>query len=88
MNTNFLQDIVPIGDLKINPGKVLKQADKTQRTILVTSHGRGVAVIESLSEFEIKQEKMEFMKVVVQGMTDAEAGKLVNMDDLKKRLYG
>ena len=49
----FSQDIVPLGDLKVNPGKVVKHADETGRPVLLTSHGRGVAVVQGLSDIDL-----------------------------------
>jgi prevent-host-death family protein len=82
----FSQDVVPLGDLKVNPGKVVKQVDETGRPVLLTSHGRGVAVVQGLSEFEAAQEEREFMRAVVAGLTDLEAGREVPLEDVKRRL--
>lgn len=82
----FSQDVVPLGDLKINPGRVVKHADETGRPILLTSHGRGVAVIQGLSEFESSQEERDFMRAVVAGLADIEDGRVLSLDDAKRRL--
>jgi len=52
MSTRFSEDIVPLSDLKINPGKVASHAQETHRPILLTSRGRGVAVVRSLTDAE------------------------------------
>ena len=82
----FSQDVVPLGDLKVNPGKVVRQADETGRPVLLTSHGRGVAVVQGLSEFEAAQEEREFMRAVVAGLADIEAGRVHSLEDVKRRL--
>ena len=82
----FSEDIVPLGDLKINPGKVVRHADETGRPVLLTSHGRGVAVVQGLSEFEAAQEEREFMRAVVVGLADIDAGRVSSLPDVKKRL--
>lgn len=68
----FSEDVVPLGDLKVNPGKVVRRADETGRPVLLTSHGRGVAVVQGLSAFESAQEEREFMRAVVSGLADLE----------------
>jgi prevent-host-death family protein len=58
MKTKFSEDVIPLSDLKINPGKVINQTKETHRPILLTSHGRGVAVVQDLEEYEKDQEEL------------------------------
>lgn len=82
----FSEDVVPLGDLKVNPGKVVRHADETGRPVLLTSRGRGVAVVQGLSEFESAQEEREFMRAVVAGLADLEAGRELSLAEAKRRL--
>jgi prevent-host-death family protein len=82
----FSEDVIPLGDLKVNPGKVLRRADETGRPILLTSHGRGVAVVQGLADFEAAQEERDFMRAVVAGLTDLEEGRELSFNDAKRRL--
>ena len=82
----YSEDIVPISDLKLNPGRVLKQVDKTRRPVLLTSRGRGVAIVESLKEYEAKTEEQAFLRGVVKGLMDIEEGREISLADVKKRL--
>ncbi|MEI8190980.1 MAG: type II toxin-antitoxin system prevent-host-death family antitoxin [candidate division NC10 bacterium] len=50
----FSEDVVPLGDMKVNPGKVVRRIDETGRPVLLTSHGRGVAVVQALGIKAIK----------------------------------
>ncbi len=52
MNTKFSEDVIPLSDLKINPGKIVNRANDTHRPILLTSRGRGIAVVQGLEEYE------------------------------------
>lgn len=81
----FSEDVVSLGDLKVNPGKVVRHADEAGRPILLTSHGRGVAVVQSLSEFESAQEEREFMRSVVAGLADLDAGREIPLSEVKHR---
>ena len=45
MSTKFSEDVIPITDLKTNPGKVVKHVAEAHRPVLLTSRGRGVAVV-------------------------------------------
>ncbi|HEY5548172.1 MAG TPA: type II toxin-antitoxin system Phd/YefM family antitoxin [Coriobacteriia bacterium] len=82
----FSEDVVPLGDMKVNPGKVVRRVDETRRPVLLTSHGRGVAVVQSLSQFEAAQEERDFMRAVVTGLADIDAGRVVPLSDVKREL--
>jgi prevent-host-death family protein len=82
----YSEDIVPITDLKIKPGKIVSQIEKTRRPVLLTSRGRGVAVVESVKDYEERTEEQAFLRGVVQGLMDIEEGREINLSEVKKRL--
>ncbi|MCL2504321.1 MAG: type II toxin-antitoxin system Phd/YefM family antitoxin [Coriobacteriia bacterium] len=82
----FSEDVIPLGDLKVNPGKVVRRVGETGRPVLLTSHGRGVAVMQALSEYEAAQEEREFMRAVVTGLADVEAGRVLSSGEVKRFL--
>lgn len=82
----FSEDVVPLGDMKINPGKVVRRVDETGRPVLLTSHGRGVAVVQGLDEYEAAQEERDFMRAVVIGLADIEAGRVMGLDEVVRSL--
>ena len=82
----FAQDIVPLTDLKTNPGRVVRHATETRRPVLVTSRGRGVAVVQSIEEFEAADDERAFMRAVVKGLADLDEGSEVSLTDAKSRL--
>jgi prevent-host-death family protein len=85
-NVKYSEDIVPISDLKVNPGRIVNQVDKTCRPVLLTSRGRGVAIVQSLKDYEAKEEAQAFLRSVVQGLMDLEEGREISLADVKKRL--
>lgn len=46
------EDIRPVSELKARAGEVLDHATRTGRPVVLTRHGKGVAVIMSLQVFE------------------------------------
>ena len=52
MSVKFSEDVVPLTDLKVNPGRIVKHVAEAHRPVLLTSRGRGVAVMQSLSDYE------------------------------------
>lgn len=82
----FSEDVVPVTDLKVNPGRVVKRAAESHRTVLLTSRGRAVAVMQSVADYEAAEEERAFMRAVVAGFADLEAGREVSLADAKTRL--
>ena len=86
MPIKFSEDIIPLTDLKVNPGKVVSHTQNTHRPILLTSRGRGVAVVQGLDEYEKGEEEREFMKAVAAGLIEVREGKELALDDVREKL--
>ena len=86
MGVRFSQDVIPVTNLKTNPGRVVKQVAETHRPVLLTSRGRGVAVVQSVTEFETAEEERAFMRAVVEGLSDLEKGHEVPLHKVKVQL--
>lgn len=82
----FSEDIVPLSAMKVNPGRVVTQVDKTHRPVLLTNRGRGVAIVQSLQDYETEAEERAFLRGVVEGLMDLEEGREMSLADVKKRL--
>lgn len=86
MTVKFSEDVIPLTDLKINPGKVIRHVAEAHRPTLLTSRGRGVAVVQSVADYEAAEEERAFMRAVVAGLNDLELGQEVSLQDVKARL--
>jgi len=86
MQVKFSEDVIPLTDLKVNPGKVVNHAKDTRRPILLTSRGRGVAVVQGLEEYEKNEEERAFMKAVATGLMDIREGKELTLDEVKSKI--
>lgn len=86
MQTKFSEDIIPLTDLKVNPGKVVNHAKDTHRPVLLTSRGRGVAVVQGLDEYEKNEEERAFMKAVATGLMDIREGNELELEEVKNKL--
>jgi prevent-host-death family protein len=85
-NVKYSEDVVPISDLKVNPGRIVNQVDETGRPVLLTSRGRGVAIVQSLKDYEAKTEEQAFLRDIVKGLMDMEEGREISLADVKKSL--
>lgn len=86
MKIRFSQDVVPLSDLKINPGKIVNRVKDSHRPILLTSRGRGVAVMQGLEEYENHEEERAFIKAIAQGIMEIKEGKEQTLTEVKKKL--
>ena len=86
MQTKFSEDVVPLSDLKVNPGKIVTRVNDNKRPILVTSRGRGVAVVQGLEEYEMREEQVAFMQAVAKGLMEVKEGKVTDLTDAKRIL--
>jgi len=46
----------------MNPGSVVKHVTDAYRPVLLTSRGRGVAVVQSVTDYEAAEEERAFMR--------------------------
>jgi len=85
MGVKFPEDIVPLTDLKVHPDRVAKHASEVHHPVLLTSRGHGVAVVQSISDYEQAEEERSFMRAIVTGLANLEAGREVSLADAKAR---
>ena len=76
---------MPLGDVKVNPGAVVRQTNESGRPVLLTSRGRGVAVVQSLTRYEEQQDELSFLRAVVEGLASAEEGGELTLAEVKTR---
>ena len=86
MTVRFSPDVVPLTDLKTNPGRVVRHAAESRRPVLLTRRGRGIAVMQSVADYEAAEEERAFMRAVVEGLADLEMGREVSLREAKVRL--
>jgi len=86
MQPKFSEDVIPLADLKVNPGKVVNHAKDSHRPVLVTSRGRGIAVVQGLEDYENNVEELAFIKAIAKGMLDIKEGNKSDISDVKSRL--
>lgn len=86
MSVKFSEDIIPLTDIKINPGRIVRQINESHRPILLTNRGRGVAIMQSLEDYEQAEEEKAFMRAVVEGLSDLDNNRESDLLDVKKRL--
>ena len=85
MSVKFSQDVVTVTTMKANPAKVINQVKEAHRPVLLTSHGKGVAIVQSVADYESQAEEMAFMRAVVEGLRDVEKGRTLGVAEARAK---
>jgi prevent-host-death family protein len=80
------EDVLPLGDFKTHASRVLRQLKDSQRPVVITQNGRPAAVLITPEEFDRMHERESFLAAVREGLADAEAGRLVEDDEVERIL--
>lgn len=68
------QDIRPMSEFRTGIALFLKQVHDTKRPMIITQHGKGVAVLLDVSEYEAMQEKIELLQDIQTSISQLESG--------------
>ena len=85
MTVKFSQDVVPVTTMKANPAKVIQHVTEAHRPVLLTSRGKGVAIVQSVADYESQTEKIAFMTAVVEGLQDVEKGRTLGVAEARAK---
>jgi len=80
------EDILPLGDFKTHASRVLRQLKDSKRPVVITQNGRPAAVLITPEEFDRMHERESFLAAIREGLADAEAGRLVEDEDVERIL--
>jgi prevent-host-death family protein len=76
------EDILPIGEFKVQASRVLRKLRQAQRPIVITHNGKPAAVLITPEEFDRLREHARFLEAVGEGLADSEAGRVVEDREL------
>ena len=82
------EDVRPISDLKGKAAEIVRQISHTGRPVVLTRHGRGVAVVLSVEEYELLQEAAQRLRLISalgEGENDISAGRTISHDEMVER---
>lgn len=80
------QDIRPLSEVRTGIAGFIKQVHDTKRPIIITQHGKGVAVLLDVQEYELIEEKLELLSDVQKSISQIENGHGVNNSEAKATL--
>jgi len=82
------QDIRPMSEFRTGIASFLKQIHDTKRPLVITQHGKGVAVLLDVAEYEAMQEKIELLEDVQTSIAQIDAGVGIEHKQAKAAILG
>jgi len=79
-------DVVSIGDLKVQASRLLRRINENRRPIVITQHGKPAAVMLTTEDYDRLAEHVRFIDAVQEGLAESEKGNLVGDDELDREL--
>ena len=80
------QDIKPLSEVRIGIANFIKQVHDTKRPVIITQHGKSVAVLLDVYEYEAMQEKLELLTDVGASLNQLENGQGITHEDAKEKV--
>ncbi len=80
------QDIKPLSEVRTGMASFIKQVHDTKRPVVITQHGKGVAVLLDANEYELMQEKIELLTEIQTSIHQIDNGDGVEHDEAKKMI--
>jgi prevent-host-death family protein len=80
---NINQDIRPLSEVRTGIANFIKQVHDTKRPVVITQHGKSVAVLVDAHEYEAMQEKLELLSDVHTAVHQLQNGQGVAHEDAK-----
>jgi|GEM_PF-271102 len=69
-----INHIIPLSEVRTDNTNFIKQVHETKRPLIITQHGKGVAVLLDAQEFEAMQEKLELLTDIQISLNQLESG--------------
>jgi len=80
------EDIKPLSDVRTGIASFIKQVHNTKRPLIITQHGKGVAVLLDVTEYESMQEKLELLTDIQTSLSQLENGQGIAHEDAKEKV--
>jgi len=77
------QDIRSLSEFRAGVASFVKQVNETRRPMVLTQHGRGVAVLVDIHEFEAMRERIELLQDINIADAQIAAGQVTPHEEAK-----
>jgi len=80
---NLKEDVQPLSEFRAGVSSYIQQVIETKRPLLITQHGKGVAVLTDVGEFENIQMRLELLESIYKAETQINEGHGISHEDAK-----
>jgi antitoxin YefM len=77
------EDIRPMSEFRTGIASFIKKIHATKRPLIITQHGKGVAVLLDADEFESMQDKIELLQDIQTSISQIESGQGIKHSNAK-----
>jgi prevent-host-death family protein len=85
-NLRVSEDFIPVSQFTAQAGKWLARSKQTGQPLVILQRGRAAAVLLSPAEYDRLTYQERFVADVRAGLADADAGRLVPLEEVRRRL--
>ena len=82
------EDIRPLSEFRAGVASFVRQVNETRRPLVLTQHGRGVAVLVDIHEFEAMRERLALLEDIAAAEEQVAAGRVTSHEEAKARVIG
>lgn len=80
---NPSEDIRALSDFRAGVSSCIQHVTETKRPLVITQHGKGVAVLADVAEFEAMQSRLELLEEIYKAETQIDEGRGISHEDAK-----
>ena len=80
------EDIRSLSEFRASVASFVKQVNETGRPLVLTQHGRGVAVVVDIREFEAMRERLGLLDDIARAEAQLAAGEGIPHEEAKARI--
>jgi antitoxin YefM len=68
------EDLQPLSEFRANASSIIDKVKNENRIVVITQHGKGAAVLMSVSEYERMRDRIELLEDIATARAQIEAG--------------
>jgi len=77
------EDIRALSDFRAGVSSCIQQVNETKRPLVITQHGKGVAVLADVGEFEAMQSRLALLEDIYKAETQIDEGRGIPHEEAK-----
>lgn len=80
---NLQKDVQPLSEFRSGVSSYIQQVNETKRPLLITQHGKGVAILADVGEFESLQMRLKLLESLYKAEIQINEGRGISHEDAK-----